>query len=259
MQEGGMRKEAETAAVLSRSKVLVVGAGGLGCPAALYLAAAGVGTIALIDPEEVELSNLQRQILHLTPDLGRPKVESAQEKLTRLSPQGVIQPIQGRLTVDNLPALFAQYDFIIDGTDDLAAKFFINDGALFAGKPFSYGGILQFQGQTMTVLPGKTTCLRCLFPSPPPPGEVPTCQEAGVIGSLAGSIGIVQAAEAVKYLLGEEDLLTNRLLVYDALVMGWREVEVRKNKRCPLCGETPSITYLQAEYSETCAGEEEHL
>ncbi len=254
-----MGKEAKPAAILSRSKVLVVGAGGLGSPAALYLAAAGVGTLALIDPEEVELSNLQRQILHLTNDLGRPKVESAQEKLSRLSPQGVIHPVQGRLTVENLLTLFTQYDFIIDGTDDLATKFLINDGALFAGKPFSYGGILQFQGQTMTVLPGKTTCLRCLFPSPPPPEEIPTCQEAGVIGSLAGSIGIVQAAEAVKYLLGKEGLLTDRLLVYDALVMRWREVEVRKNKRCPLCSQTPSITYLQAEHSETCTGKEEHL
>lgn len=254
-----MRKEAETAAALLRGKVLVVGVGGLGSPAALYLAAAGVGTIALIDPEGVELSNLQRQILHLTPDLGRPKVESAQEKLTRLSPQGAIHTIQGRLTADNLPILFAQYDFIIDGTDDLATKFLINDGALLAGKPFSYGGILQFQGQTMTVLPGKSTCLRCLFPSPPPPGEIPTCQEAGVIGSLAGSIGIIQAAEAVKYLLGEEGLLTDRLLVYDALAMRWREVAVRKNKRCPLCGEVPSITRLRAEHNETCAREEEHL
>ena len=253
-----MRKEAGTTAVLSRSKVLVVGAGGLGSPAALYLAAAGVGTIALIDPEGVELSNLQRQILHLTHDLGRPKVKSAQEKLTRLSPQGVVHPIQERLTADNLLTFFAQYDFIIDGTDDPSTKFLINDGALFAGKPFSYGGILQFQGQTMTVLPGKTTCLRCLFPLPPSPGEVPTCQEAGVMGSLAGSIGIIQATEAVKYLLGKESLLTDRLLIYDALAMRWREVELHKNKRCPLCGEMPSIIYLQAEYSGTCT-EEEHL
>jgi molybdopterin-synthase adenylyltransferase len=259
MGKGGMKKESESAAVLSRSKVLVVGVGGLGSPAALYLAAAGVGTIALIDPQEVELSNLQRQILHLTPDLGRPKVESAKEKLSRLSPPGLIVPLQGRLTTENLPLLFAQYDFVIDGTDDLATKFLINDGALFAGKPFSYGGILQFQGQTMTILPGKTTCLRCLFPSPPPPEEIPTCQEAGVIGSLAGSIGIVQAAEAVKYLLGGEDLLTNRLLVYDALIMRWREVEVGRNKRCPLCGETPSITYLQAEHNQVYAREEERL
>ncbi len=245
------------AKVLAQSKVLVVGVGGLGSPAALYLAAAGVGTLGLMDPEEVELSNLQRQILHLTPDRGRPKVLSAKEKLKRLAPHATIHAIPERLTADNLPSLFAQYDFIIDGTDDLATKFLVNDGAFFTGKPFSYGGILQFQGQTLTVLPGKSTCLRCLFPSPPPAGEIPTCQEAGVVGSLAGSIGMVQAAEAVKYLLGEETLLTDRLLVYDALNMRWREVLVRKNRRCPLCGETPRIKHLLAESEETCAREEE--
>jgi len=226
-------------------KVLVVGVGGLGSPAALALALAGVGTIGLIDPDAVELSNLQRQIVHHTPDLGRPKVASAREKLLRLNPASAVIAHYERLQAENLPRLFHAYDFIIDATDGVTTKFLINDGAVLLGKPFSYGGILQFTGQTLTVLPRQTTCLRCLFPDIPAAEDIPTCQEAGIIGSLAGSLGLLQAAEAVKFLNGNEELLTDRLLTYDALALRWRAVPVKRNPRCPLCGESPTITTLR--------------
>jgi molybdopterin-synthase adenylyltransferase len=217
-------------------KVLVVGVGGLGCPAALALARAGVGTIGLIDPDVVELSNLQRQILYATPDLGRPKVQAAREQLLRLNPALSVVSYQERLRIENLPELFQDYDFIIDGTDGIATKFLINDGAVLMQKPFSYAGAVQFQGQTMTVLPQTSTCLRCWFPVPPAEDEVPTCQESGVIGSLVGSMGLIQATEAVKYLSGNGELLTDRLLTYDALALRWREIRVRRSRHCPLCG-----------------------
>jgi molybdopterin/thiamine biosynthesis adenylyltransferase len=228
-------------------KVLVVGVGGLGSPAALALALAGVGTIGLIDPDVVELSNLQRQILHQTSDLDRPKVVSAREKLLRLNPAVAVLTHHERLQAENLPRLFRAYDFIIDATDGVATKFLINDGAVLLGKPFSYGGIVQFTGQTLTVLPRQTTCLRCLFPEIPSADDIPTCQEAGIIGSLAGSLGLVQAAEAVKYLDRDGELLTDRLLMYDALALRWRAVTVKRNPRCPLCGESPTITTIEGE------------
>ena len=236
-------------------KVLVVGVGGLGCPAALALARAGVRIIGLIDPDVVELSNLQRQILHATPDIGRPKVDSAREKLLRVNPTVTVVTYHQRLSAENLPTLFRDYDFIIDGTDGVATKFLINDGAVLLRKPFSYAGIVQFQGQTLTVWPGRSTCLRCLFPVIPSADDVPTCQESGIIGSLAGSIGILQATEALKYLRGEGNLLTDRLLTYDALALRWREVHVRRSRHCPLCGEYPTITEISPmtqEQTSTC-------
>ncbi len=241
---------------LRDGKVLVVGVGGLGSPAALALAVAGVGTIGLIDADVVELSNLQRQILHQTLDLGRPKVVSAQEKLLRLNPAIEVLAHYECLQAENLPRLFRTYDFIIDATDGVATKFLINDGAVLLGKPFSYGGIVQFTGQTLTVLPRQTTCLRCLFPEIPSADDIPTCQEAGIIGSLAGSLGLIQAAEAVKYLNGDGELLTDRLLTYDALAPRWRAVAVKRNPRCPLCGAAPTITSLRIEeqvQTESCA------
>ena len=226
-------------------KVLVVGVGGLGCPAALVLAHAGVGTIGLVDPDVVELSNLQRQILYATPDIGRPKVDSAREKLQRINSDVAIVTYYQRLSAENLPTLFRQYDFIIDGTDGVATKFLINDGAVLLRKPFSYAGIVQFQGQTLTVLPGRSTCLRCLFPVIPSADDIPTCQESGIIGSLAGGIGILQATAAVQYLRGQRELLADRLLTYDALALRWREVRVRRSRHCPLCGDSPTITELE--------------
>lgn len=235
-------------------KVLIVGVGGLGSPAALALALSGVGTVGLVDPDAVELSNLQRQILHQTSDLGRPKVLSAQEKLFRLALTVEVVAHPERLHAGNVSRLFRAYDFIIDATDGVATKFLINDCAVLLGKPFSYGGIVQFMGQTLTVLPRQTTCLRCLFPEIPSADDIPTCQEAGIIGSLAGSVGLVQAAEAIKYLSGDEDnLLTDRLLTYDALAARWRTIPVRRNPRCPLCGEAPTITSLQLEEHDMTA------
>jgi molybdopterin/thiamine biosynthesis adenylyltransferase len=230
---------------IRNGRVLIVGVGGLGSPAALALAHAGVGAIGLIDPDVVEISNLQRQILHHTPDIGRPKVSSAKEKLERLNPAIEVSIYQDRLQVENLFDLFRAYDFIIDATDGVTTKFLINDGAVLLGKPFSYGGIVQFSGQTLTVIPRKTTCLRCLFPVIPAADDVPTCQESGIIGSLAGSLGFLQAMEAVKYCGGEGGLLTNQLLTYDAAISRWRTIAVRRNPRCPLCGEAPTITSLQ--------------
>jgi molybdopterin-synthase adenylyltransferase len=227
--------------------VLVVGVGGLGSPAALVLASAGKQTIqrvGLVDPDTVELSNLQRQIIHATPDLGHAKVASARAKLICLNPRLEVETHQERLHAGNLSRLFASYDFIIDGTDTVATKFLINDGAVLLGKPFSYGGIVRFQGQTLTVLPGRTTCLRCLFPTPPAADDIPSCQEAGIVGSIAGSVGMIQAAEALRYLRDEGCLLTDRLLTYDAQALRWRTVAVRRNPRCPLCGQHPGITYL---------------
>lgn len=223
---------------LRQGRVLVIGAGGLGCPAAFYLAAAGVGTLGLVDSDRVELSNLQRQILHSTTDMGREKVESAREKLNRLNPEVEMRTYPVRLNDTNAAEIFGPYDFIIDGSDNFATKFLVNDTALALGKPFSHAGIVRLQGQTMTVIPGKSACYRCFFKGPPPPGEILNCQQAGILGAIAGTIGSIQATEAIKYLGGmEEDLLVDRLLMYDAKAMQFRTIEVSKNPHCTACGE----------------------
>lgn len=223
---------------LRQGKVLVVGAGGLGCPAAFYLAAAGVGALGLVDSDRVELSNLQRQILHATPDIGREKVDSAKEKLGRLNPDVEIRTYALRLDAKNAPGIFAAYDFIVDGSDNFATKFLVNDVAVDLGKPFSHAGIVRLQGQTMTAIPKKSACYRCLFQEPPEPGEIMNCQQAGILGAIAGTIGSIQATEAVKYLSGmEEDLLVDRLLIYDAKKINFRTIEVRRNAACGACGE----------------------
>lgn len=232
---------------LLAGKVLLVGAGGLGCPAGLYLAAAGVGTLGLMDADVVDLSNLQRQVAHATPDIGRPKVESAAEKFRAINPDVNVRTYRERLTAANAPAILGDYDFIIDGTDNFASKFLVADACHFAGKPYSHAGILRFDGQAMTVLPRQTACYRCVFTAPPPAGAVPSCSTAGVLGVLAGVIGTLQAAEAIKFLLGKGELLTNRILVYNALRTTFRTVSVRKNPKCSLCGEAPTITELKDE------------
>lgn len=221
---------------LRQSKVLIIGAGGLGSPAALYLAAAGIGTLGIIDPDKVELSNLQRQILHGTPDIGRPKVESAKTTLTRLNPEVEVRPCAARFDAANAAGIAAGYDFIIDGSDNFDTKFLVNDVAVQLGIAFSHAGIVRLQGQTMTVIPGKTACYRCLFQAPPPPEEILNCQASGILGAVAGTIGTIQATEAVKYLAGfEEGLLTDRLLIYDARNMKFRDVAVARNPHCPSC------------------------
>ena len=237
---------------LLSSKVLIVGAGGLGAPAALYLAAAGVGTLGIIDSDRVELSNLQRQIIHNTSDLGTDKVDSASDKIHAINPDVTVQTYRTRATAENISDIVRKYDFVIDGTDNFPAKFLVNDACYFERIPFSHAGILRFEGQLITVIPGETTCYRCIFNSPPPEGVVPSCSQAGVFGVLAGVIGSLQATEAVKYLLGIGDLLTNTLLTYNALTTDFRNVHLNRNPNCPLCGRTPEITELKNEEQPIC-------
>jgi molybdopterin-synthase adenylyltransferase len=222
---------------LRQSRVLVIGAGGLGSPAAFYLAAAGVGTLGIIDPDKVELSNLQRQILHATADIGRQKVESAQRKLNDLNPDVEIKTYIARFEEDNAAEIATGYDFIVDGSDNFDTKFLVNDVAIRLDIAFSHAGIVRLQGQTMTVLPRKSACYRCLFKVPPPPEEILNCQQSGILGAVAGTLGTLQATEAVKYLTGfEEDLLTDRLLTYDARTMKFHSVAVTRSPQCAACG-----------------------
>ncbi|MDR0531056.1 MAG: molybdopterin-synthase adenylyltransferase MoeB [Oscillospiraceae bacterium] len=223
------------------AKVLIIGAGGLGAPAALYLAAAGVGTIGIADADVVDLSNLQRQVIHTTPDLGKEKVLSAKETMLAINPEIHVNAYDQFVSAENILDLIRDYDFILDGTDNFPAKFLINDACVLAGKPFSHAGILRFQGQLTTYVPGAGACYRCIFQEPPPPEAVPTCKQAGVIGAMGGVIGSLQAMEAVKYILGQGDLLTGALLTYDALKMEFRKIKVPRRKSCPVCGEEPSI------------------
>ena len=224
---------------LAAARVLVVGVGALGCPAAHHLAAAGIGTLVLIDPDRVELSNLQRQVLHRTSTIGTFKVDSAAAWLRARFPAVHVEPLRAALTHDTLSDRFRAVDFIIDATDGAAAKFLINDGAVRERRAFSHAGVLGFVGQTMTVLPGQSACYRCLFPEPPAPGEAISCLEGGVIGGIAGVIGALQAAEAIKYLAGTGELLTDRLLTYDALNGSWRQIQLARNRRCPVCADVP--------------------
>jgi molybdopterin/thiamine biosynthesis adenylyltransferase len=211
-------------------KVLIIGTGGLGAPAALYLAAAGVGTIGLIDGDVVDLSNLQRQVIHFTPDVGRPKVDSAKEKINLINPDVNVITYKDVIHAGNALEILKDYDFIIDGTDNFSAKFLINDACVLAKKPFSHGGILRFDGQTMTYVPGSAS-YRCVFKEPPPKNLVPTCSQAGILGAVAGMLGTIQAAEALKYLTGVGELLTNRMLIFDAKSMNFRTVKVKPDPK----------------------------
>lgn len=228
---------------IRNGKVLVVGAGGLGAPVALYLAAAGVGTIGIVDGDVVDLSNLQRQVIHFTGDVGHPKVESARDKMLAINPNVKVNTIREFLMADNALDIIKDYDFIVDGTDNFPVKFLINDACVMAGKPFSHGGILRFEGQTFTHLPG-TACYRCLFKSPPPANAVPTCSQAGVLGAIAGMLGTIQAAETLKYLTGVGELLTNKLLTFNAKTMDFRKINTRRQASCAICGDNPTITEL---------------
>ncbi len=225
------------------AKVLIVGAGGLGAPAALYLAAAGVGTIGLVDGDVVDLSNLQRQVIHFTADVGKAKVLSARDKILAINPKCNVITHREFLMSDNIIDIISPYDFIIDGTDNFPTKFLINDACIMAGKPFSHGGILRFEGQTFTHVPGSA-CYRCMFKEPPPAGLVPTCSQAGVLGAIAGMLGTIQAAETLKYIIGVGELLTNQLLTFNAKTMDFRKIKTRKNTHCPLCGDNPTVTKL---------------
>lgn len=236
---------------LLNAKVLIIGAGGLGCPIALYLAAAGVGTLGIIDSDTVEISNLQRQVLHFTGDLNRPKVESAKEKLKKINPDVTVHGYYERLNAENISDLIREYDFIVEGTDNFPSKFLINDACVFLNKPVSQGGILRFEGQTITHVPGSA-CYRCVFESAPPRGAVPSCSEAGVLGVVAGMLGTIQAAEVLRYILGIGELLTNRMLIFDALAMEYTTVQVKRNPNCLVCGENPTIKELKEYEQPVC-------
>ena len=233
---GGQRK-------LMDAKVLVVGAGGLGGPVALYLALAGVGTIGLVDFDVVDLSNLQRQVLHNSETVGMPKVESAIQTLNRYNPDVNVVAHEFPINSENAMDLIAQYDIVVNGADNFATRYLVNDAAYLSGKPIVDGSILIFDGQVSVYEPGKG-CYRCLFPEPPPPGLVPNCAEAGVLGALTGTIGSIQATEAAKLILGVGETLTGRLLLVDALNMEFRVVRARRNPACPLCGDNPTVTEL---------------
>ena len=232
------------------SKVLIIGAGGLGSPVAIYLALAGVGTIGIVDFDTVDVTNLQRQILHQNDDIGRSKVESAKETLLAYNPDVNVITYETPITSDNAMELMADYDIIISGADNFAARYLINDAAYLSGKPLVDGSILIFDGRATVYEPGQG-CYRCVFPEPPPPGEVPSCAEAGVLGMLPGLVGSIQATETVKLIMGLGRPLTGRLLIIDALDMEFREVKIRRNPNCPLCGDNPTVTEL-IDYEAFC-------
>lgn len=236
---------------LLSSSVLVIGAGGLGSPAAMYLAAAGIGTIGIVDFDKIDLSNLQRQIIHFTEDLGREKVVSAQEKMRAINPDVKVKTYNTLLNSKNIEEIIKEYDFIIDGTDNFPIKFLINDACVLNKKAFSHGGILRFEGQTFTHTPGNA-CYRCLFKEPPPKNAVPACSQAGILGAVAGMLGTVQAAEALKSLIGIGELLENRLLIFNALKMEYRTVNIKKNRECPVCGDNPVVKELIDYEQQSC-------
>lgn len=221
---------------LLRSSVLIVGAGGLGSPAAFYLAAAGVGRLGIVDKDAVELTNLQRQILHRPKNIGRRKTESAAEMIGEFNPDIKVEMIDSMFANDNALDLVSSYDFILDGTDNFETKFLINDACVSKAKPFSHAGVVKFKGQVTTVIPDRSACLRCLFDSPPPAGAVPNCCQVGILGVLPGVIGCIQATEAIKCILGIGELLTDSLLTYDALSMEFRKVGFKRNPNCRACG-----------------------
>lgn len=237
---------------LLNAKVILIGAGGLGSPTALYLAAAGVGTLGIVDFDTVDLSNLHRQILHGHANIGRPKVESARDQLKNVNPDAKVVAHTEALTSENAMEILSQYDIIVNGCDNFATRYLVNDAAYLLKKPLVDGSIFRFEGQSTVFMPDKG-CYRCLFPAPPPPGAVPSCAEAGVLGALPGMIGIIQATETVKLILGLGEPLVNRLLLYDALAMEFREVKIRRDPECPLCGDNPTIDHL-IDYEAFCGG-----
>ncbi|MDA8082918.1 MAG: molybdopterin-synthase adenylyltransferase MoeB [Nitrospiraceae bacterium] len=240
-------------AKIASAKVAIVGAGGLGCPVGYYLTAAGVGTIGLIDNDTVEMSNLQRQIAHNVHTIGMPKVESAARTFEALNPDVTVVQIRKRISKDNILDLIKDYDIVVDGSDNFPTRYLVNDACVLARKPLVSGAILRFEGQVTTIVPGEGHCYRCLFEDPPPPGLVPSCQEAGVLGVLPGVIGGLQATEVLKLILGKGDLLKGELLIYNALKTTFRKVKVPKNPNCPVCGENPTITEL-IDYTEGYCG-----
>jgi sulfur-carrier protein adenylyltransferase/sulfurtransferase len=253
MPEVGMEGQQK----LKAARVLCIGAGGLGSPLALYLAAAGVGTLGIVDFDVVDYTNLQRQIIHSTSDVGRPKLESAAEKLKAINPFLNLKTFNTRLSSENALELFREFDIVADGTDNFPTRYLVNDACVLTGKPNVYGSIFRFEGQASVFATEEGPCYRCLYPEPPPPGLVPSCAEGGVLGILPGLVGVMQATETIKLILGAGDPLIGRLLLIDALGMKFRELKLRKNPDCPACGTHPTITKL-IDYNEFCGirGEE---
>jgi sulfur-carrier protein adenylyltransferase/sulfurtransferase len=242
---------------LKAARVLIIGAGGLGSPVALYLAAAGVGTLGLVDFDVVDVTNLQRQLLHGTADVGRPKLDSARDRLHDVNPYVRVETHATRLTSTNALEILRDYDVVVDGTDNFATRYLVNDACVLLGRPNVYGSIFRFEGQASVFSTADGPCYRCLFPEPPPPGLVPSCAEGGVLGVLPGMIGTIQAAEAIKLVLGIGSSLAGRLLLVDALTMEFRTVKLRRDPDCPACG-TRTLTQL-IDYDEFCGLRGEHL
>src|SRR5205085_7914534 len=253
MPEVGMEGQKK----LKAARVLCIGAGGLGSPLALYLAAAGVGTLGIVDFDVVDYTNLQRQIIHSTADVGRKKLDSAADKLKAINPFLNLRTFDTKLSSENAPALFNEFDIIADGTDNFPTRYLVNDACVLTGKPNVYGSIFRFEGQASVFATEEGPCYRCLYPEPPPPGLVPSCAEGGVLGILPGLVGVIQATETIKLILRSGDPLIGRLLLIDALGMKFRELKLRKNPDCPVCGKHPTVTEL-IDYNEFCGirGEE---
>ena len=247
MPEVGMSGQRQ----LKAASVLMIGTGGLGAPVGMYLAAAGVGRMGLVDFDVVDASNLQRQIIHGTKDVGRPKIASARDRIQDINPHVEIETHETRLTSENAMRLFVNYDVIVDGTDNFPTRYLVNDACVLTGKPNVYGSIFRFEGQASVFWAEKGPCYRCLYPEPPPPGLVPSCAEGGVLGVLPGIVGAIQANEAIKIILGAPDILVNRLLLFDAWRMRFRELKLRKNPECPVCGDHPTIKEL-IDYEQFC-------
>jgi adenylyltransferase/sulfurtransferase len=247
MPEVGMEGQLK----LKQAKVLLVGAGGLGAPLGLYLAAAGVGRLGLVDFDVVDFTNLQRQVMFSTSDVGRPKLEAAKERLSGVNPEIQIDTYEAKLTSQNALQILRDYEIIVDGTDNFPTRYLVNDACVLLGKPNVYGSIFRFEGQASVFGYPGGPCYRCLYPEPPPPGLVPSCAEGGVLGVLPGIVGAIQATETIKLILGRGDLLVGRLLLFDALAMRFRELKLRKNADCPACGEHRTITQL-IDYEEFC-------
>jgi sulfur-carrier protein adenylyltransferase/sulfurtransferase len=253
MPEVGMEGQQK----LKAARVLCIGAGGLGSPLALYLAAAGIGTLGIVDFDVVDYTNLQRQIIHTTADVGRKKLDSAADKLKAINPFLNLRTFETKLTSENALALFSEFDIIADGTDNFPTRYLVNDACVLTGKPNVYGSIFRFEGQASVFATADGPCYRCLYPEPPPPGLVPSCAEGGVLGILPGLVGVMQATEVIKLILGKGEPLIGRLLLIDALGMKFRELKLRKNPDCPVCGMNPTVTRL-IDYNEFCGirGEE---
>ena len=232
---------------LLNARVAIIGAGGLGSPAALYLVAAGIGTVGIVDQDKVDISNLQRQILHSTNTIGKSKTDSAKKLLTALNPDCCVQLHTTQINADNVLDIIGKYDLVINGSDNFPTRYLINDACVISKIPLFEGAVIGFSGQAITIIPQTSACYRCLYETPPPPGLIPSCQEAGVLGTVPGVIGLIQATEVLKWILGKGKLLTNRLLIYSGLDMEFTELEIKPNVNCPVCGTHPSITELRKE------------